>query len=130
MRVALFFFGVALLGFIGVIATHGGNAPPAASQRTDMATEKQTILSYRACEGGTTLDRATAQTLQLAGVQSVSAIRYVSHDEKLAKYEIPYKAANGAEKAVAFNLSYATGTVNAENDDGLAVLMLMKAGCR
>lgn len=126
MRFGLGIFGVALVLFVGVMATRGGSAEPS----VDLAVQKQAVLDYRECDGGMTVDQATRSTLTASRAQSIGTIRYVSHDSRLAKYAIPYKAQNGADVSVDFNYEPTTGKVDSENIAGLAVLDLMRASCR
>ncbi len=131
MRYALGFFGLMVVAFILVAMTRGGSDGSSQSATTQsMNQEKQAIMVYKLCESGHTVETATGMVLKIGQAQSISPIRYVTHDAKVAKYAIPYKAQNGAERSVDFNYTPSTGNVNAENDDGLAVLRLMQAGCR
>jgi hypothetical protein len=128
MRLGLVFFLGAVAIFGIVLMTRGGQAP--ANAGPNLAEQKQAVLSYKVCDKGHALGAATTMTLKNAQAQSVGPIDYVSHDATQARYEIPYTARNGAEKTVGFTYVPSTGKVNAGNDDGLAVLELMKVGCR
>src|SRR4051812_10844084 len=119
MRIGLVFFLGVLVVFVMVLMNVGKNASSAAAPTQSLAEQRAAILAYTACDGGATLENATAETLKISSVQSFGSIRYVSQDTTLVKYAIPYKAQNGAEKSVDFNYAPATGKVNAENDDGL-----------
>lgn len=126
----LFAAVVFLAGCAPKSATPGATPAPKSLRESDLTVWKQRVLDYSKCEGGLTVEKATVASLRGVRVQEIKGTKYVTHDAKLAKIAIEYKAANGADKAVTFNLRFDDGQVNAEDNDALAILRLMETGCR
>lgn len=128
MRVIL----VVLMGMlVNVACGPSASAGSTPTPRMSASQEKQAVLSYKACEGGMTVERASAAAIKSSGAQSNGSIRYVSSEgTDNNKYAIEYKAANGSQKAITFGYHPSSGRVGAEDDDALAVLRMLEAGCR